>query len=137
MVRIGRIKAVHDQLARVGAIVAVGILQEHQVRHLRQVNASVSQLDADGQMQPVGKRRAAVGLAVVVGVFEDQDLVVGLGARQVHGVRRHGSDPEPALGVEGHRDRVFQVGKLDLRREQVDRVALGQREGLLLPRPAS
>ena len=48
------------------------------------------------------------------------------------GIRRHRRDPEPALGVEGHRHRVFQVGKLDLRGEQVDRIALGQLEGLSL-----
>ena len=65
----------------VGAIVAVGVLEEHQVGHLRDVDAAVAQLDAGGHVQPVGKDRAAVGLAVVVGVFEDQDLVVGLRAR--------------------------------------------------------
>ena len=32
------------------------------------------------------------------------------------------------FAVEGHRDRVFQVGKLDLRGKQVDRVALRKRE---------
>ena len=128
MVGIGGVKAVHDQLARIGAIVAVGVLEEHQVRHLRDVNAPVAQLDADGHVQAVGKNRAAIGLAVFVGVLEDQDLVVGLGTRQIHRIRGHGGDPEPALGVEGHRDRVFQVGKLDLRGKQIDRVALRKRE---------
>ena len=35
MVRIGRVEAVHDQLARVGPVVAIGVSQEHQVGHLR------------------------------------------------------------------------------------------------------
>lgn len=132
MVRIGGVKPMHDQLARVGPIVAVGIFQEHQVGHLREVDAPVAQLDADGKMEPVGEGRAAVGLPVVVGIFEDQDLVVRFGPRQIHRVRRHGSHPEPPLGVEGHRNRVFEVGKLDLGSEQIDGIALRESESLLL-----
>ncbi len=127
VVAIRGVESVHDQLADVRAVVAVVVLEEHQVGHLRDVRAAVAQLDPDGEMQPVGEDLALVGLAVVVVVLEDQDLVIRLPPRQVHRVRRHRGDPHPALGVEGHRHGVFQVGELDLRGEQLDLVALRQR----------
>ena len=72
--RIGRVEAVQHDLALVGLIVAVGVLEEHQVRLLGDVDAAVAQLQAGGQVQLVGKDGLLVGLAVAVGVFEDQHL---------------------------------------------------------------
>ena len=58
-------------------------------------------------------------------------LSFGLRPGQVHRVRRHGADPHPPPGVERHADRVLEIGELDLGREQVDRVAFGERERFL------
>jgi hypothetical protein len=110
MVRVGRVEAVHDDVARVGLVVAVGVLQEHQVGLLRDVGPAVAQLDPGGDVELVGEDRLLVGPAVAVGVLEDQDLVVDRPAREVHRVRRHRRDPEPPPGVEGQLDRLPQLG---------------------------
>ena len=89
------------------------------------VDAAVAQLEAGGNVQPVGEDRQLVGASVGVGVLEDHQLVVRRRPRQVVRIGRRGQHPQPAARVEGHRQRVGQLGKLLLRREQVDRVAVG------------
>src|SRR6266436_10120306 len=76
MMRIGRIEAVEDQLANVRLIVAIGILQIHHVRLLRDDHAAAVKLDSRGQIKLVGKYRLLVSFSVAVGVFKDQNLVV-------------------------------------------------------------
>ena len=66
-----------DDAAGVGLAVAVGVLEVQQFGAVGDVDAAVSGLEAGGDEQTVGEDRGLVGPAVVVGVFEDQDLVVG------------------------------------------------------------
>ena len=94
--------------------------------------AAVTQFHADRQVQSVGEDRAGVSLAVAVGVVEDQYLIIRLLAGDVHRIRGHRRNPEPALRVEGHRDWIFERGELDLGGEQVDGITLGELEGLQL-----
>ena len=81
--------------------------------------------------KPVGQCRLSaktvdlVGLAVAVGVFEDQELVVHLLLGLPVRVARPDGDPEPALGVERHLHRLGQLGKFLFGGEQVDFHALG------------
>ena len=135
VVRVGRIEAGEDSLADVGLVVAVGVLQEHQVGRLGDQDAAVGELEAGRAMQAVGEDDPLVGLAVAVGVFEDQELVVhfllGLPVR----VGRPAGDPEAALGVERHLHRLGQLGKLLLGGEQVDLEVLADASsGRWLPR---
>ena len=77
-------------------------------------------------MKSVGEDRLFVSAAVVVGVFEDEKFVVGLGvARFVVRVAGHGGDPEAAFVVEGKLDWIGEVGKLFVGSEESDPVALG------------
>ena len=81
------------------------------------VGAAVARLDAGGDQQAVGEDGRLVGLAVAVGVFEDDDLVVGLLARLDLRIDLAARDPEPALRVEVHLDRL---GQQRVGGEQVD-----------------
>jgi hypothetical protein len=70
----------HD-LVSIGLVVAVGIFEEAQVRLLGNVNAAVAELERQRDVQVVGEDCRLVGATVLVGVFEDDDLVVRLVAR--------------------------------------------------------
>src|SRR5262249_13314165 len=72
------------------------------------IGAAVAGFDAGGDQQAVRENGRLVGLAVAVGVFEDDDLVVGDLARLDLRVDLAGGNPQPALGVEVHLDRLGQ-----------------------------
>ncbi len=91
--------------ALVGFAVAVGIAQEHQVRLLRDVDAAVAELEAGRNVEAVREHRRLVGASIAVGVLEDNQLVVGLLARQHVRIRRRRQHPQAALRVERHRER--------------------------------
>ena len=66
-------------------------------------------------MQTFHKSCLFVRLAVVVGVFQDDQFVVGFGvAGFVVWITGHGGHPKPTFVVEGHLHRVGQVGKFCL-----------------------
>ena len=96
--RVGRVEAGEDALADVGLVVAVGVLQEHQVGRLGDQDAAVGELEAGRAVQLVGEDDHLVGLAVAVGVFEDQELVVHLLLGLPVRVGRPAGDPEAPLG---------------------------------------
>ena len=78
----------------------------------------------------IGEDRFFVGFAVVVGVFEDEEFVVGFGvAGFPMRVGGHGGHPEAALIVEGDLDGVGEVGEFFFGGEKVDLVAGGGGEG--------
>jgi hypothetical protein len=79
-----------------------------QLRAVGDVRPAVARLDAGGDQEAVGEHGGLVGLAVAGGVFEDDDLVVGLLAGLDLRVGLARGDPEPALRVEVHLDRLGQ-----------------------------
>ena len=121
MVRVVRGPAIPEVLDLVGLVVAVGVLQEQNPRLAHDEHAAVPELEARGAVELVVERGALVGFAVAVGVFEDEQLVVG---RRVAGlplrVVRHARDPEPALVVEVHLHGFGQFREHRLVREQLD-----------------
>ena len=109
--------------------------QVEQLGAVGDVGAAVAGLDAGGDEQAVGEDGRLVGLAVAVGVFEDEDLVVRLLARLDLRVDLARRDPEPALRVEVHLDRLGEqrVGgeEVDLEpRRDDERLALELRVGV-------
>ena len=121
MVGVVRVEAVQDQLEPVRLAVLVVVDEQRQVRFLGEIHAFRGELEADRQVKVLGEHRLLVGLAVTVGVFEDQELVVGQRvAGSVVRVGRGRRDPEPAAGVEGHLHRLLQVGELLLGGEELD-----------------
>ena len=130
-------EAVQDDAPLVGAVVAVGVLQEHQVRLLRDVDAAVAEGEAGRDVEPIGEDLDLVGAAVAVGVLEDDQLVVRRLVRTDVRIGGRGQHPQPSARVEGHRQRVGQLGELALRGEQrhlvaVRRLEPRQRDGGIL-----
>ena len=101
----------HDDLADVGLVVAVGILEEDERRRLADDDAAVGEDDAGGDIQLVGEDGELVGLAVAVGVLADLDAVLALlvidhAMRVVRGLE----DPEAAARIPGEGDRLHDIG---------------------------
>jgi len=75
-------------------------------------------------VEVIGENGFLICFAVVVGVFEDKELVVWFGvAGFVVGVGGHGGDPEAALVVEGELDGIGEVGEFFFGSEEIDFVA--------------
>ena len=89
------------------------------IRGLGDVDPSRGELEPGRAVEAVGEDRLLVGLAVAVGVLEDQDLVVHLVAGLPVRVARPAGDPEPTPGVERHLHRLGQLGESLLGGEQV------------------
>ncbi len=117
--RVGRIQPAEEDLLRVVLIVAVGVLQEHQIRRLCEDHAAIPELETSGVVEVAGEHGPSVGLAIAIRVFEDQQFVIhprlGLPMRVV----LPGGDPKPASGIEGELNGVHQFRELLLRREQL------------------
>ena len=130
MVRVVVVEPAEDEFRLVDLVVAVFVLeQDEAAAALREVDALGRELEADGQVQVVGEDRLLVRLAAAGGVFQDNQLVVGPRvARPVVGIGRHDGDPEAALVVEGHLDRLDQIRKFLLARKLLDLVARRQLE---------
>ena len=129
VVRVMRVKAAEDDLATVGFVIAIGVLEQHEVGFLGNIDALGRKLDADGQVQLVGEDGFLVRLAVAIGVFINEDLVVRQRvAGAVVRVGGHGGDPEAALVVKGELHGIGEVGEFLLAGEELGFVALGQGE---------
>ena len=63
--------------AKVGLAIAVGVTQDAEVGFLGNQNAILVEFEGQRDVHVVGPDRTLVGLAVPVGVLEDDDLVVG------------------------------------------------------------
>jgi len=98
----------HDFLL-IGAVVAVGVLQEQNVRRVRHPHAAMTDRDSRRNVQAFGKDGDFVDAAVVIGIFQDLNAVAP-GPRFAARVFEAFRDPNTAAFVEGHRDRIHQVG---------------------------
>ena len=108
----------HDAM-HVRLVVAVGVLQEREVRLLGDIHAAVTELERQRDVQVVGEHGRFVGPAVAVGVFENDQLVVRLVAGIDVRIRRRATDPQPAARIPTHLNRIGDVGKLFFAGEQV------------------
>ena len=124
MVAVLGAEAVEDDLVAVGDVVAVGVLEEHDVRLLGDIDAAVTQLEARRHVEAAGEDGVVIGAAVAVPVLENHDLVVGFLVRQPLRIGGHRRHPQPAPGVERQRHRVADR-KVLFGGEQRDLVALG------------
>ena len=90
-----------------------------------------AEFEAHGQVQAVREDGLLVGLSVMIGVFENEQLVIRFGvARFVVWVAGHGGNPEPPFVVEGELDRVGEIGKLFVGGKELDLVAFRDRDCL-------
>ena len=112
VVGVGGVEAADDPLLDVAAVVAVGVFEIEHVRPLGHDHAFPPELKAGWVVEVIGKSLHAIGAAVAVGVFEDQQLVVHRLVGTPVRIGRPDGHPQPARGVEGHLHRVDQLGKL-------------------------
>ncbi len=125
VVRVLGAEAGEHDLALVGLLFAGRRAQVQEVGVVGDVDAAVAGFEAGRDEQAVGEHGCLVGFAHTLGVFEDDDLVVLLGTRFDLRVRFAARDPQPALGVEVHLDRL---GEQRVGGEQVDLEAVSDLE---------
>ena len=103
--------AVEQDLGRsVGPVVAVAVGDEQEMRGRADPDAAETDFQAAHQIEVVGEDLTRVEPAVVVGVLEDEDAVLGLVVGHASWVGIGFGDPEPAAVVDRHRDRLDDVG---------------------------
>ena len=79
---------------------------------LGNVDAFGSDFKTHGDMEVICEGGLLVGFAIVIGVFEDDELVAWLGISDaVVRVAGHGGNPETSLVVECYLHRVGKVGE--------------------------
>ena len=88
----------------------VGVAQEPQVAGLLQQNAVPVEGEGAGSVELVGEEADAVGLAVAVGVFEEEEAVGRSGQGTLFGLGA-AEHAQPALAVPAHLHRVGQFGE--------------------------
>ena len=100
-----------DDLTDVGFVIAVRVLEEHEVRRLRDDHSAVGEDEARRDVEMVREHRELVGLAVAVGVFADLDAIVALLLVFLHAMRVVGgfADPEATAGIPGESDGLHDV----------------------------
>ena len=84
------------------------------------VDAIGSKGEAEWEVEVLGEDGAFVSLAVAVGVFEDEDLVVGSNTGQGVWVGGHGGYPKSAGGIKVDGDGVAEFGEVFFGGEEVD-----------------
>ena len=103
-------EAGEGELLEVGNIVAVGVFEKEDIRGLANVASAVGEFDSGGEVESLREDGRLIGSAIVVGVFENDDLVVGGIARFELGVGPGAGNPEAAFGIPSHVDRVGEHG---------------------------
>ena len=88
--RIAVSKSAQHNTTSVRLAVPVGILKKQQVRVLANIDAAVAQLKTCWDVQASRKDGRLVCAAIAVGIFENDDLVVGKVARKDVGISRRG-----------------------------------------------
>ena len=111
-----------DHRRPVWPIVTIFIGNKQHVRRRANPHAAETQLNPREIGPLVVENRPPVEPAVIVSVFEDQDPVPAGRTSQPDWIRVILDNPQPPLVIDGHRDRLDDVG---LGRELGDREALG------------
>ena len=113
MVRIMVVEATQKDLFFICFAVAICVGQQFQVGTLRNVHTFFGNFKAQRQMQAIRENTLLVGLAVVIGIFKNDDFVGRLRvARLLKRIARHGGYPEAPFVVERHLHGFRQIGKL-------------------------
>ena len=116
-----RIEAMQQANSHIGNIVAIGILQEQQIRNLTNDHATTPEFKSGWVMQLVREDLALIGFAVVVGIGQNQQLVIHLFDNRLPvRISRPGSDPQATFRIERHLHWTCQFRKLLFRCKQID-----------------
>ena len=128
VVGVGIIGSAEELLDDVGLVVAIGIAKPEKLAGLGDDDAILVEGESVGELEAFRKDGALVGLAVAVGVFEDEDGVVGEVAGKGEGVACKTVDPQAAAGVELDLEGIDEFGEFFAGSEKVDLEAVGNLE---------
>ena len=106
---VGRIEPMKNAFANIGHVITVEVFQEENIRSLCDKNAAVPEFKTRRIMQPVGKRDAAIGDAVMIFVGENQQLVVHSFERIPVRIRRPCGDPQTSVRIDRTLHRIGEV----------------------------
>ena len=104
-------KAVQKDSLLIGLTVTIGVLEENKVGLLRNVDPVLAKLEAEREVEVLGKDGAFVGFTVLISVLENKNLVVGFDAGKRVRVGGHGRDPETSGGIKIESNRIAKLGK--------------------------
>ena len=112
MVGIVVVKTTEHDFDLIGFVITIGIGEQFEVGSLRDINAFRGKFKTQGEVQTIHEDRLFVGFTIVVGVFQDDQFIIGFGIpRLVMRITGHGGYPKPAFVVKGHLHGVGQVGE--------------------------
>lgn len=117
---IGHIDAAEEFVFGIGFAIAVEVVHEPEARLLGNDHAGFGEGDAVEGIESFGEGGAAIGFAIVVGIFQDEEFIFGRKTWDCVREGRHGDDPQAASGVEGNLDGVTKFGELDFGSEEID-----------------
>ena len=104
LVRVSGAEAAEDEALPGGFAIAVGVLEMEQLGALGDVESAIAKFDPTGHEEALDEFFELIGLAIVVGVLADEDVIVGLFAGFDLRVAEGAGDPEAAALVPAHLD---------------------------------
>ena len=121
MVRVVGSPTIQDFDHLISFVVSVRVLQPNQTWLVYYENSTVEEIKPSGAMQLVVENRRLVCFTIRIGVFQDDQLVIGtLVARTPLRISRHTSDPQSPSVVEVDLDWLCNFRKLSLLGKQLD-----------------
>ncbi|MDB6125293.1 MAG: hypothetical protein JWQ71_4286 [Pedosphaera sp.] len=102
MMGVFRAEAGKDDALLVGLAIAIGVLEMKEFGALADIDAAIARFDAGGDEQAIGEDGGFIDFAHALGVFENENLVVGFVPRFDLGINRGADNPETSKGIEVH-----------------------------------
>ena len=87
----------------IGLVVSIGVLEKNEIVSERNKHAMLGDFETHWDVDFVYEGDLPVSTAIVVGVLEDEDFVIGQrSADLMVGIGTHATNPKPAVVVECH-----------------------------------
>src|SRR5690606_26688887 len=94
-------ESMEEILLKIRFTVPIRVFNKNKIRGLGKVNATVSQLKTQRKIKTVCKNTMAICDPVFIGIFKDNQLIIGRYTWGILRIRRHGSHPQSPLRIKG------------------------------------